>query len=103
MLLASVVLTSGLHGTVTKGPTTPVCQVGMPCTAPAAHTTLVFTRAGVAKRTATDTDGRYRITLAPGYYAVRAVGARFGMRPTKVHVSRGPNLRLNFSIDTGIR
>jgi hypothetical protein len=103
MLLASAVLASGLHGTVTKGPTTPVCQVGTPCTAPAGHTTLVFTRSGVARRVTTDAAGRYRITLVPGYYAVRAVGARFGMRPTKVHVSRGPNLRLNFSIDTGIR
>src|SRR5439155_15482640 len=37
-------LLGSLHGTVMRGPTMPVCQVGKPCDAPAAHVTLFFTR-----------------------------------------------------------
>lgn len=52
-----------------------------------------------------DGDGRYRIAIPPGYYAVRTqqkIG--FGViRPLHVHVRAGHFDRLNFSIDTGIR
>jgi hypothetical protein len=75
ILVAAVALTSGLHGVVTLGPTKPVCQVGMSCSAPAAYRTLVFTRFGVSRRVKTDGFGRYRIGLVPGQYAVGARGA----------------------------
>jgi hypothetical protein len=97
--------TGGLHGLVTRGPTAPVCRVGVSCTAPAAHATLVFSLAGhEATRARTDAKGRYRVTLAPGSYAVRTP-RRFGLRigPTRVVVRAGVMRRTDFAIDTGIR
>ena len=98
-------LHSGLYGVVRKGPIMPVCRVGVPCDAPA-QVTLVFTRAGtVVARTRSDSQGRYRIAIPPGYYVVRTqprIG--FGaMRPVNVHVRAGHFDHLDFSIDTGIR
>lgn len=98
---------SGLYGTVTRGPTKPVCEVGTPCTAPAVGARLVFSRGGVAAATVvTGKGGRYRIGLRPGSYTVRA-GAKLtigrGLEPHAVVVPRGRFLRANFTIDTGIR
>jgi hypothetical protein len=99
---------SGLHGIVTKGPITPVCRVGQPCSAPA-QVTLIFRRTTGATRvyrTRTNVTGVYRITLPAGYYTVTTV-ERFGMaraiRPQHVHVRAGYNDKLDFRIDTGIR
>ncbi|MGE5273347.1 MAG: hypothetical protein ACM3QU_06180 [Verrucomicrobiota bacterium] len=105
VLLAAVVFVSGLHGLVTKGPTTPVCSQGEPCTAPV-RVTLLFHRAGHAYRTRSDLQGRYRIVLAPGYYTVTTlerVGIGRNIAPRAIHVRRGHVDRLDFSIDTGIR
>jgi hypothetical protein len=105
MVLAVVIAVSGLQGVVTKGPTAPVCRVGQPCSAPA-RVTLVFRRGGRTFRTRSAADGRYRITLAPGYYTVTTVeriGIGRNIRPHAVHVRRAHVDRLDFSIDTGIR
>lgn len=107
MLLSALALASGLHGTVTRSPITPVCRVGVPCSAPAVGAVLVFSRAGqVAARIRTGAGGRYSVSLTPGYYTVAMspvprIG--FGIRPTRVHVARNISARLDFSIDTGIR
>jgi hypothetical protein len=98
-------LRGGLWGVVRKGPTTPVCRADVPCDAPA-QVTLVFRRGvTVVARGRSDPDGRYRISIPPGYYAVRTqpkIG--FGaIRPLNVHVRAGHFDRLDFSIDTGIR
>ena len=103
---------SGLYGTVRKGPVKPVCQQGVPCDAPA-QVTLAFSKttpAGAATGTKavvrTDTQGRYRIALDPGYYDVRAtkkVGMSRLPRPHAVHVRRGHWDRINLFFDTGIR
>jgi hypothetical protein len=62
---------SGLRGVVLIDPASPVCSVGQPCTAPAKHVWLVFSRRGQAvARTRTANDGSYRIALAPGTFAV---------------------------------
>jgi len=94
-----------LHGTVTQGPLTPVCLVGQPCEGPAPHLTLRFTRNGVTNITVTNRDGRYRIRLRAGYYAVRTNRRPFGTipRPGRVHVVSGRDLRVDFFVDTGIR
>ncbi len=107
VLLVALVLTSGLHGTVTRGPTTPVCRVGVPCSAPAVGAVLVFSRTGhTPARVRAGAGGLYSIRLAPGYYTV-TIGQMprigFGIRPNQVHVTRGSFARLDFSIDTGIR
>ncbi len=109
-IVALALLISGLHGTVTKGPTMPVCRVGQPCTAPA-QVTLLFhrkTAVGVARtyRARSAADGHYRITLAPGYYTVSTaerIGITPNIRPQRIHVRAGHLDLLDFSIDTGIR
>jgi hypothetical protein len=107
-VLAPALAPSGLHGVVTRGPTTPVCVAGKPCSAPAQGVVLVFSRNGHgAGRARTDASGRYRVTLAPGTYAVRLGGSSLGgierLQPTRATVRRGVVARLAFSIDTGIR
>ncbi len=96
---------SGLHGTVVKGPTVPVCRVDEPCSAPA-QVTLLFRRAGRVYRTRSSATGVYRITLPAGYYTVTTlerIGITRNIRPMRVHVRTGYQDRLNFQIDTGIR
>jgi hypothetical protein len=86
-LLAAVA--AGLFGTVVRAPTTPVCQAGQPCSAPAAGVTLAFSRGGsVVKSVVTSSTGKSRIER---------------MTPTTVTVRTGAPLRRNFTIDTGIR
>ncbi len=104
---------SGLYGTVTTGPITPVCRQGVPCDAPA-QVTLVFSRlrttAGggesVWKRVRSDKNGRYRIALPAGFYAVRSA-VRIGMtrlpKPHAVHVRAGYWDKIDLFFDTGIR
>ena len=97
---------SGLYGVVRKGPTRPVCRVGMPCDAPA-EVTLVFARGGTdIGRTRSKPDGSYRIRLPSGYYTVTTlerIGISRNLRPASVHVRAGHFDKLDFSIDTGIR
>jgi len=96
---------SGLAGTTRISPSTPVCRVGTPCSAPA-YVELVFTRAGARpSRTHTTRSGAYRILLRPGIYAVTTslVGPGHTPKPAHVHVRAGHVDRLAFTIDTGIR
>jgi hypothetical protein len=103
---SSVALLLGsLHGVVMRGPTMPVCLVGQPCEEPAAHVTLRFAGPQTAKTT-TDGGGRYRIKLRPGLYAVTVVPKTTigrGLEPRTVRVRASRDLRVNFSLDTGIR
>jgi hypothetical protein len=97
---------SGLRGVVLIDPAYPVCSVGTPCTKPADHLRLVFTRRGNAvARTRTRADGSYRITLAPGTYGVTSPGhtAGKGLEPQRVAVRLGSYRRVAFRLDIGIR
>lgn len=105
ILLALVVAIGGLHGVVRRGPTTPVCRAGTPCSAPAVGAVLVFSRGGRdAARVRTGAGGRYSIHLPAGTYAVRLSPAQKigGLTPQHVRV-RAAIDRLDFRIDTGIR
>ena len=97
---------TGLHGTVHRGPLTPVCRVGERCDGPA-HVTLVFSRAGrVAGRVHTGNDGSYRIRLRAGRYTVRTDSPSIFERRPKPSTATAPRVgyrRVDFSIDTGIR
>jgi hypothetical protein len=93
-----------LHGVVMRGPTQPVCEIGTPCSAPAAHVKLVFHRPGVDLVATTDALGRYSLRLRRGTYTVRiaqkpSIGR--GLDPTRVVVRAA--MRADFNIDTGIR
>jgi hypothetical protein len=103
--LLALALFSGLHGTVTRGPTQPVCRVGKPCSAPAVGATLSFVRAGHATTIHAGKGGRYALRLAPGLYIVRLIPQQKigGLKPTQVRVRRGVDARVDFAIDTGIR
>ena len=94
-----------LHGIVVRGPTTPVCMVSRPCSAPAVGAVLAFSRGGrVVARARVGAGGRYSVRLAPGAYLVtQAPPSRIGagVRPGRVRV--GVSATVNFFIDTGIR
>ena len=95
---------SGLKGTLTVGPLQPVCSQDDPCDGPAPNATLTFTRNGKTTRTRTDARGVYRVTLAPGWYAVRtSVGIAHVPRPARARVVAGRYRVVNFFADTGIR
>src|SRR5580765_194422 len=97
-------LSSGLQGVVRRGPTTPVCAIGKPCSTPV-KTTLIFTRLGRRFTVPTGTYGGYRALLAPGVYSVTTspkIG--FGnLTPARVKVRLGHVDHLDFTADTGIR
>ena len=102
--LAAVV--SGLFGTVVISPSTPVCQAGKPCTAPAPGVRLTFLRGGTPVHSVVTTStGHYRIVLAPGFYTERPASRSRMTRlaPTTVTVAPGVARRRDFTLDTGIR
>jgi hypothetical protein len=96
----------GLKGRVMRGPTMPVCRVGVPCEEPARGVKLMFTRSGkVIGRATTNQKGYYRIALKSGPYSVRTDSRRFQKPPSPSRVSVPSNRfkRVVFHIDTGIR
>jgi hypothetical protein len=94
--------TSGLRGLVTRGPTSPVCREGVSCTAPAKDVLVTFHKTGLTRSVRTGSDGRYRIVLPAGTYAVTLTRA-FRFSPRSAVVPAGRMGVRNFAIDTGIR
>jgi len=108
LLSAAVIAASGLHGTVVIDPARPVCIAEQSCSAPDRYDVLAFWRAGHRiAQTKTDASGRYRVSLPPGTYAVRAprhaAGPGRGLLPSRAVVPRGRYARANFTLDIGIR
>jgi hypothetical protein len=94
---------SGLFGTVRISPATPVCRTGSTCSRPARGFRLVFVMNGV-QVTTTDRNGRYRIRLERGRYAVRPGRAlKRGLQPARVTVPGGRFAKRDFTYDPGIR
>jgi hypothetical protein len=92
---------SGLRGTVVRGPITPTCSQNTSCTAPAGGITLTFSKAGkVVARAKTGDDGSYRVELSAGRYFV--LGPQ-PVKPQHVDVAASGFRRVDFSIDTKIR
>ena len=103
---AHAVAPSGLRGLVTRSPIMPVCMEGVPCSAAAKNTPLVFFRTGRSVRTRTDGTGHYRVALAPGWWQVRTarplqIGS--GISLSRVRVFGARFRVVNLDIDTGIR
>ncbi len=97
---------AGLSGKVMRGPTMPVCRVGVPCDEPARGVKLLFYRSGkLVARATTNQKGRYRIALRPGPYSVRTNRPAFEKtpQPSRVTVAKDRFKTVNFHIDTGIR
>jgi hypothetical protein len=104
--VAATTTEGGLYGTVTRGPTRPVCVAELPCSRPAA-VTLEFARGGtVAAGVVTGRDGIYRVALREGVYLVWIITPSRSVRridPPRIRVFPARWSRQNFSIDTGIR
>jgi len=97
---------TGLRGYVKRGPTMPVCRVGVPCTEPARGVNLIFSRSGkVAATTVTNKKGVYRVTLRAGRYTVRTNkrGPEWTPQPRTASVQTSTVRRRDFLLDTGIR
>ena len=98
--------TAGLKGRVMRGPTTPVCRVGVPCEEPAQGVKLIFVRSGkIVGRATTNQNGYYRIGLKRGTYSVRTnrPASEKVPQPSRVSVPSARFKRVDFHIDTGIR
>jgi hypothetical protein len=94
----------GLFGTVRISPATPVCRTGSTCSRPARGFRLVFVKSGAQVTTTTDRNGRYRIRLGRGRYAVRpGHSLRRGLQPARVTVPGGRFAKRDFTYDPGIR
>jgi hypothetical protein len=97
---------SGLRGLATRSPIMPVCMQGVPCSAPAKNTPLIFFQGGRLVRTRTDSTGHYRVGLSPGWWNVRTAAAPqigSGITPRMARVLAARFRVVNFDIDTGIR
>ena len=95
-------LSTDVTGVVWRGPIRNICNVGVPCNAPAAGVTVqAWKSGGVVAETTTDDYGRFSFSLADGDYTIHALGR--GTTPKPVHVSTSNPVHLAFLIDTGIR
>jgi hypothetical protein len=84
-------------------PASPLCKPGTPCTRPAAHVLLRFSRKGrLVAHTRTDARGRFRIALRARTYTVSSVGTAL-LEPARVTVAADRYRRVTFRMDTGIR
>jgi hypothetical protein len=103
--VAVAVPTGTLRGEVRRGPTKPVCEVGVPCTAPAGGTAILFRRGTRTIRIRTDAAGRYRVVLAAGRWSISAPGPAIGrgVAPRTAVVVAGATRTIDLAIDTGIR
>jgi hypothetical protein len=99
--------TTGLTGTVVRGPIAPVCRVDTPCSAPfSAHFTVMSGSSTVATFLS-DSSGVFTVMLAPGSYTIVPAASAPVMSATSQakSVVVGPvgltTVQLEF--DTGIR
>ena len=95
-----------LTGTVTTGPTSPVCKNGDSCSSVVTGRTVEAKDASglVVSTSAIDANGKYSLTLKPGHYTL-SLSAKVGMGNVtsgQVDVVAGNN-SLNLTVDSGIR
>ena len=92
---------------VTRAPTSPVCQMGVPCSEPASGARLIFTQdSRTVAQVVVAKDGSYSVSLPPGTYTVAVWGRPTigrGLEPSTVRVVAGKARSVDFRIDTGIR
>lgn len=104
---ASPTLTTGLTGTVVRGPITPVCQIQVPCDAPFSADFSVEQNGKVVSGFRSDQDGRFTVMLEPGgYRVVPAANAPIIFPATQaktVAVLTTGLTEVRLTFDTGIR
>jgi hypothetical protein len=111
--LPAFVAPGTLQGHVNIGPLLPVQRVGeatptVPPAAYAARQIVVYQADGktVVTKLTPNSDGNYRVDLAPGVYVVGMVRVgidRASGLPATVTIESGKTVTLNIDIDTGIR
>jgi len=102
-----VALTTGLTGTVRRGPVTPVCQVGVPCDAPFSASFDVLRGARRVASFRSDADGHFTVKLAAGTYTIVPAADAPLMNPSAqsktVEVTPEGITSVDLVFDTGIR
>jgi len=92
-----------VNGLVQKGPTGPICSVDNPCVAPVTGGFAVTRGGDVVVHFRSDADGRFRIRLAPGDYAVVPdPDTVFGQQTRDLKVPAGDSVSVTVTFDTGI-
>ena len=104
---ASPTLTTGLTGTVMRGPITPACRIEVPCDAPFSADFSVEQNGKVVSGFRSDQDGRFSVMLEPGVYrVVPATNAPIifpASQAKTVNVQASGLTEVRLSFDTGIR
>jgi len=99
--------TTGLTGTVVRGPITPVCQIQVPCDAPFSATFSVERNGRRVAEFRSDVDGRFTVMLASGTYRIvpgldaPIISPQSQTKQVEVMSAGLTEVRLEF--DTGIR
>lgn len=98
---------TGLTGTVIRGPVTPVCQINVPCDAPFSASFNVMLNNRKVTSFTSDAQGRFSVRLLPGTYLIVPAADAPLMNPsfqTKT-VEVGPEglTSVQLTFDTGIR
>ncbi len=98
---------AGLTGTVLRGPTQPVCTIGVPCDEPFAALFHVTSGGREVAQFRSDTDGRFSIALPAGSYTIIPDASAPLMAPTSqtrtVQVQSHTVTQVQLDFDTGIR
>lgn len=101
------VASTGLAGTVMRGPVTPVCRVDVPCEAPFSASFDVRRDGVRVAGFQSDQEGKFTVMLAPGTYDVVPAANAPLMNPSlqakTVTVDRAGLTEVHLLFDTGIR
>lgn len=96
-----------VDGRVVRGPTTPVCQVDVPCDAPFSAGFSVHQGARTSATFRSDANGQFTIELAPGAYVVVPDADAPLLAPQQqersLTVPQSESITVQLSFDTGIR
>ena len=99
--------TTGLTGTVLRGPVTPVCRVDVPCDAPFSASFAVLTHGRQVAQFESDAAGRFTVWIAPGTYEIVPRADAPVISPTTqiktVDVGDSGLTNVILTFDTGIR
>jgi hypothetical protein len=99
--------TTGLTGTVERGPVTPVCSVGVPCSAPFSAGFTVDSNGAAVAHFRSDGRGQFTVMLPPAVYHVIPDADAPLLSPASqvktVTVQGGGLTTVTLEFDTGIR
>lgn len=99
--------TTGLTGTVMRGPVTPVCSVSAPCDAPFSAGFTANRSGSAATHFRSDADGHFTVMLQPGTYQIVPDADAPIIAPTSqvktANVLEAGLTTVTLEFDTGIR